>query len=171
MPMKCITWLAGCAFAGVASAAVSDEPLDPDDAFRASVRLAVGSPTKNGRPGFTLTYRIAEGYYLYRDRFQVSIDPGNLKLDAPRLPRGLTKDDPFVGRSEIYRKGVTFHVPFSGKPIPGAYTLTVVAQGCMEDRICYAPFTQELRANIPPGFQVSDAPVIRRMPAPSAGKP
>jgi thioredoxin:protein disulfide reductase len=168
---RSVAGLAVLALAGIVRAAGADEPLDPDDAFRLGVRLATGLPSQGGRPGLALDYRIAEGYYLYRDRFQVSIDPGSLALGAPHLPKGLTKDDPFVGKAEIFRNEVTLEIPFSGKPVPGTYTLKVVAQGCMEGRICYAPFAQEVRVNIPPGFQVTDAPGIRALPVPPATKP
>ena len=169
MATKVIARIASCACAAAAMATFAADPLDPDVAFRPSVRLAVGSPASDGRPGFTLDYRIAPGYYLYRERIRVSIDPGTLVLDAPRFPAGLAKEDAFVGQAVIYKGGVTFDVPIVSKAVAGEYTLRIVAQGCLEDRLCYAPFTQEVRVNIPPGFQVSDSVPVRPLPVP--GKP
>jgi thiol:disulfide interchange protein DsbD len=159
----------GLAFAEAAVATRPDAPMDPDDAFRPSVRLAIATDTQEGLTGFTIAYRIAPGYYLYRDRIRVSVAAGDLELGAPRFPEGQAKEDAFAGPVRVYRDTVEFDVPIAGKPVPGTYTLRLVAQGCLEERICYAPFTQEMQVSIPPGFQVGDAPSIRPLPRP--GRP
>ncbi len=129
---------AGGAFAGT----LPGEPLDPEKAFPASARAVPGS-------GFEIDFRILDGYYLYRDRFRVSVEPASLPVGAIVTPAGERKDDPFIGPAEILRRSARVRVPFTGSAKPGSYVLKVTAQGCAEDRVCYAPFTQVLRVSIP----------------------
>lgn len=123
----------------------SDEPLDPEEAFPVS---AVAVKDRAGAiTGIDLRFRIEPGYYLYRDRFR--IDAPGLRVGTPKVPAGIEKDDPFVGRSRIFRKAVTLRVPLMRAPPAGEYAVHVTAQGCAEDRVCYAPFTQTRRIVVP----------------------
>jgi thioredoxin:protein disulfide reductase len=136
--------MALCAAASV-RAALTDEPLEPEKAFALSatvVRAGRAAPS-----AIDLRFRIEKGYYLYRDRFKV--DAPGLEVAAPRVPKGVEKDDPFVGRSHILKGSATLRVPLRGAPRSGQYELRVTAQGCAEDRICYAPFTQSVRVTLP----------------------
>jgi len=127
------------------AAALTDEPLEPEKAFVLSATLVkAGGATPSA---IDLRFRIEKGYYLYRDRFKVEA-PG-LDVAAPRIPKGIEKDDPFVGRSHILKGSATLRVPLRGAPRNGEYELRVTAQGCAEDRICYAPFTQSVRITLP----------------------
>ena len=75
------------------------EPLDPEKAFPVTARVAAG--------GVDLAFRIVEGYYLYGDRFRVEVDPA-LPVGAARIPKGVPKDDPFIGPHrdpEAFRHG------------------------------------------------------------------
>ena len=118
----------------------SDEPLEPEQAFPVDARVRA--------EGIDLAFRIADGYYLYGSRFRVEAERG-LPVGPPQLPRGEPKDDPFIGRTEILRRAATIHLPFTGGARPGTYVLKVTAQGCAEDRVCYAPFTQVIRVTLP----------------------
>ena len=53
-------------------AAGTDDLLEPEKAFRFSAR-AIDAGTVEG------SYRIADGYYLYRERFRFATDPGLVK--------------------------------------------------------------------------------------------
>lgn len=143
----------------LAVAAYTDEPLDPEKAFPVTARLVapVAGDAGNGpRHGIDLAFRVPDGYYLYTRRFKVAVRPEGLSLGPLAVPPGIAKDDPFIGPTEIHKKDVTLHLPFTATASPGAYTLEVTAQGCAEDRVCYAPFTQSLRFDIPPGYAVGD---------------
>ncbi len=63
--------------------------------------------------------------------------------------KGEAKDDPFIGRTEILRGSATLRLPFIGGARPGAYRVSVTAQGCAEDKVCYAPFAQVVRVSLP----------------------
>jgi thiol:disulfide interchange protein DsbD len=168
--MKAIpTLLAGAFLAGTLQAAPvqSDEPLQPDQAFRPGARLVAGEPSARGaeRHGIDVEYRIAPGYYLYRDRLRFSLSPATLLTGPPEFPPGVEIDDQFLGKSVIYRDRVAIHIPFLvSMAKPGRYKVRITAQGCAENRLCYAPFPQEVVVNVPPGYRVTDgaAPGLRK---------
>lgn len=147
-----------------AAAAPTDEPLDPDKAFRPEARLVAGEPSSSRdseRHGIDIDYSITPGYYLYRNRLRFAVSPPSLLIGPPELPAGIEVDDPFLGKSAIFRERVTIHLPFvTSVAAPGKYKVTITAQGCAEDRICYAPFPQEVTVNIPPGYRVIDSPQL-----------
>lgn len=140
-------------------AATPDDPLEADQAFRPTVRLVSGTADSSGRHGIDVEYRIATGYYLYRDRLRFEVLPATLLIAQAEFPRGLEIEDPFLGKSVIYREKAIIHLPFTvSSAKPGQYRVRITAQGCAENRLCYAPFVQELPLNIPPGYRVTDSP-------------
>jgi thiol:disulfide interchange protein DsbD len=159
-------FLAAACLAGaaVAAPATSDEPLEPDQAFRPSARLVANDAVPGpGRHGIDVEYLIAPGYYLYRSRLKFELSPPAVLLGTPELPRGIEVDDPFLGKSAIFRERVTIHLPFAVSVAkPGRYKVKITAQGCAEDRICYSPFPQEVVVNIPPGYRMTDSPSAPR---------
>src|SRR5258706_13976129 len=62
-------------------AANTEELLEPDKAFRFSAR-ALDAATVEVR------YAIADGYYLYRERFRFAAEPSTVRLGKPRFCRG-----------------------------------------------------------------------------------
>jgi thiol:disulfide interchange protein DsbD len=138
-----------------AGAAPTDEPLEADQAFRPSARL-VAEAAMSGRHGIDVGYRIAPGYYLYRDRIRFEVLPATLPIASPEFPKGQEIEDPFLGKSVIYRENVVIHLPFAASGVdPGQYRVRITAQGCAEDRLCYAPFVQELPLDIPRGYRAA----------------
>lgn len=145
----------------VAAPAGEAEPLEPDKAFRPTARLvAMSSGASSGaeRHGIDIEYRITPGYYLYRSRIRFEVMPTTLLIGSPEFPPGMEIEDQFVGKSAIYRDNVLIHLPFAVSVAKsGLYRVKITAQGCAEDRICYAPFQQEVIVNIPPGYRVMDS--------------
>jgi thiol:disulfide interchange protein DsbD len=118
--------------AGPARAADADELLEPDKAFRFSAR-ALDDRTVE------VSYRIADGYYLYKQKLKFSAVPG-VKLGAPQLPPGLVHEDAFFGKSEIYRREVRIRVPVEGPA--ERFKLVALSQGCADVGVCYVPHEQ-----------------------------
>ena len=105
----------------------ADELLEPEKAFRFSARaLDAGS--------IEVRFAIADGYYMYRDRFKFAAE--GARLGAPQLPPGLKHKDEFFGETEIYRKEARFRLPLAGK---GRVELMVTSQGCADIGVCYVP--------------------------------
>ena len=117
--------------------------LEPEKAFRLSVR-ALDPAT------LEVHYQIADGYYLYREKFRFAAEPRlpspagaaalTIKLGKPEFPAGQVKQDEFFGRVETYRKDLFIRIPVEG----GAQQLKllVTSQGCADVGVCYVPQTQ-----------------------------
>jgi len=126
------------------SAAVEDELLEPDKAFALTTRV-VDSNT------IEASWKIAPGYYLYRDKFKFESLDGTVALKPAVLPAGKVKDDQFFGRTEIYTKSVSVRMPLERRP-DGRHEakLKITAQGCNEPvGVCYPPITKEVRFALP----------------------
>jgi len=142
----------------------ADEPLDPNQAFKFSAR-AVDAKTIEAR------WQIADGYYMYRDKFHFELTPATVKLGSPQYPPGKIKDDEFFGKTETYRKEVKILLPFEAAAGVSSVTLKVSVQGCADLGICYPPTPQQtvvklIAASTPqlsgsPAPQLSDTPALR----------
>lgn len=115
-----------------------DEFLEPEEAFRFSARL--DSPEM-----LEVRYTIADGYYMYRDRYRFEVEAKSIVLGSPQFPPGQWHEDEFFGRSEIYRGQITIRIPIV-RTSGGRQTLRLLAvsQGCADDGICYLPTTQTM---------------------------
>ncbi len=123
-----------CLFPLLASAAETDL-LEPDKAFQFSARIV--SPE-----AIELNYRIAPGYYLYRDKFFFSAEPA-AALGKAQFPAGEVKDDEFFGKVETYRDELKITLPFSAESAPARFTLKAISQGCADVGVCYVPHEQK----------------------------
>jgi thiol:disulfide interchange protein DsbD len=120
-------FLATClAAAGVAHA--DEDFLDPQVAFKFSARM-------DGPKTAVVTYEIADGYYMYRERFKFAAT--GARLGEPQIPAGKVHFDENFGKDvETYHNGVTIRIPVDGN---GPFTLTVTGQGCADKGLCYPP--------------------------------
>ncbi|HEY5930376.1 MAG TPA: protein-disulfide reductase DsbD N-terminal domain-containing protein, partial [Burkholderiales bacterium] len=111
--------------------------LGPEEAFRISAQLVEPALIE-------VRYRIADGYYLYREKFSFGMQPLSVRIGTPQLPRGLMHQDEFFGKVETYRGDIVVRVPLAA-PLEAAVTLKAVSQGCADAGICYPPQTQNVR--------------------------
>lgn len=141
---KLVPLLAALLAFAPALAAQEDDLLEPEKAFAVSAR-AVDAKT------IELSYRIADGYYLYRDKFRFEgVAPREVKLGEPVLPPGKIKQDEFFGRVETYRGTLTIRLPVINRPVgPLTFTLEATSQGCADVGVCYPPLTQTLKVALP----------------------
>ena len=108
--------------------------LDPEDAFKFSAAISDGGKTVEAR------FSIADGYYLYRERFGFAASDG-AQLGAPQYPPGKIKfDETFNRQLEIYRGNVVVRLPVEAAS--GPFTLTAKLQGCADQGLCYPPETR-----------------------------
>jgi thiol:disulfide interchange protein DsbD len=153
-------------------AGASPEFLTPDKAFRISA-------APGGADRVDLTWRIEDGYYLYRDKFRIQSDTPGVEVGTPHLPAGERKDDEFFGRVDIFRREVTLAIPVKASgPMPEAVTLRALSQGCADAGLCYPPHQQTVRVAMAAGSASPATPTADTAPAarsaappPSAGKP
>jgi thiol:disulfide interchange protein DsbD len=103
-----------------------------------------------------LDWRIAPGYYLYRDKFRISVTTPGVSLGEIHYPKGLMKQDEFFGEMEIYRDTVALTARLQGAtPLPGTISLSVGVQGCADVGVCYPPYKQTLA--VPTGLTAPPA--------------
>jgi thiol:disulfide interchange protein DsbD len=114
-----------------AAHAAGGDFLDPDQAFRFSARV-IDDRTIEAR------WRIADGYYMYREKFGFAADAG-VTLAAPQLPRGTVKFDPNFDKDvETHRGELVVLVPVTAAS-GGSFTFTATSQGCADAGLCYPP--------------------------------
>jgi thiol:disulfide interchange protein DsbD len=136
---------------GIAPAlAVSEADLLPvDDAFALTA-------TAPARDRIELSWRIADGYYLYRHRIAVQPVDSAFKSNPLQLPPGAKHHDEFFGDVETYRRQLT--AVQTGAAASGVDTLTlkVKYQGCADVGVCYPPQTRSLTVALPADTAVAD---------------
>lgn len=127
---------------GKLTGAEQPEFLDPEDAFIVSAK-AVSENV------ISVQWQIAEGYYLYRDKFQFSIQGDDLTITDVKLPEGKLKNDPDFGSVWVNYHDVDAQLTIQRSDAPAATTeLLVNYQGCKEDVLCYPPINKTLPINL-----------------------
>ncbi|MBN3755065.1 protein-disulfide reductase DsbD [Paraburkholderia sp. Tr-20389] len=129
---RVLTFVAGILLVSLGSFGFvhADDFLDPAVAFKFSA---------SEQPGEVLVhYKIADGYYMYRERFAFATRNGAATIGEAQLPAGHVKfDQTFNKNVETYRGELTIHVPVS--QASGPFDLAVTSQGCADAGICYPP--------------------------------
>ena len=122
----------------------SPELLDPEKAFRISARAL-------DERNVEVAFKIAQGYYMYRNRFSFATEAGKPLADV-EIPRGKITEDQFFGKQETFRELVRIRVPVSAEDAAkGAVSLKVTSQGCSDKGVCYVPLEQTVRVSLPAG--------------------
>ncbi|CAN7701976.1 protein-disulfide reductase DsbD [Aquipseudomonas alcaligenes] len=132
----------------------SKDFLPVREAFRLS--LVDSSPTS-----IKLRFANAEGYYLYKHRFQFRTEPADIALGDAQLPAGKHKTDEYFGDVEVYYEVLDVDLPLNN-PSNRPFKLLVTYQGCADKGLCYPPETETL--------QIGDAPAALDGAIPSEGK-
>ncbi|HZW21892.1 protein-disulfide reductase DsbD [Noviherbaspirillum sp.] len=106
----------------------SEDFLEPEIAFKFSARMIDAKTAE-------VTYRIADGYYMYREAFKFKAEGAT--LGEPVIPPGKIKfDETFQKDVESYRGTVAITIPVTAS---GAFTLKSTGQGCADKGLCYPP--------------------------------
>lgn len=118
----------------------TDQPefLDPEEAFIVSVD-AVAMDKIN------VHWEIAEGYYLYKDKFKFSFADSSIVITDIKLPEGKQKNDPDFGSVWVnyHEADAQLLVQKSAESLTTT-ELHVKYQGCKEDVLCYPPISKAL---------------------------
>jgi thiol:disulfide interchange protein DsbD len=129
-------WLWGLLLAVVAGFAwAEDDLLPPEQAFKFSARMLDDESIE-------VRYRIADGYYMYRDKFRFTAQPASVVLGVAQFPTGKIKEDEFFGKVETYRGELVLRVPVTASPGANEFKLQAVSQGCADAGVCYTPLKQ-----------------------------
>lgn len=122
--------------------AAAQDLLPPEVAFKFSAR-ALDAGTLEVR------YQIADGYYMYRDKFKFSAEPESVKLGPAQFPPGQIHNDEFFGKVETYRKEVRIRLPYTRDAGVERLKLAVTSQGCADVGVCYVPQLQTAQIALP----------------------
>jgi thiol:disulfide interchange protein DsbD len=126
--------------------------LAPDVAFQVAAHVE--------GPVFKVRWVIADGYYLYRSKMQISAESPDLIVEPPTLPKGSLLTDSYFGTQEVYFQQVdvttAFHRIDAGAHPP---QIKVTYQGCAQAGLCYPPISKVI---------FPDSPSVRDLPAPLA---
>jgi thiol:disulfide interchange protein DsbD len=130
-----------------------DEPfLEVDKAFAYSADVADGNT-------IVARWKIADGYYLYREKFGFEIrDATGVTIGAVNFPKGEMKNDEAFGNMEVYHDGVELRVPLL-RTVTTPTNVSFVAryQGCAEKGFCYPPQEQVLPMALPTATSQSNS--------------
>ena len=123
------------------SDSAEDEFLSPDAAFGLDIVQSNGQINAN--------FKIAPGYYLYKERIKFVLSPA---LDHEvKLPSGDIKDDPNFGKMEVYHHDFTGNIVLKSTDT-SPLNIKATYQGCSEKGLCYAPqhktFTIDVKAAV-----------------------
>lgn len=86
-----------------------------------------------------LSWVIADGYYMYRDKLKFSIDGGELGEIA--LPQGKSHMDDYFGEQQVYYSYI--EIPLAIKEAAAGAKLSVTFMGCAEGKLCFPPTTRD----------------------------
>lgn len=106
----------------------AEEYLAPEVAFKFSASMVDARTAE-------VVYDIADGYYMYRDRFHFAAQGAT--LGTPVIPPGKVKyDENFQKEVETYHHRIAIRIPVEAA---GTFQLTSTAQGCADAGLCYPP--------------------------------
>ncbi|MBV1774123.1 protein-disulfide reductase DsbD [Burkholderiaceae bacterium DAT-1] len=136
--LKCVLqW--SCLMLCLAASAHADDLLAVEEAFKPSL-------IQKDANTLVVHYEVADGYYVYRDRFKFLRLPDNTPVEA-KIPPGKKKHDEYFGEVEYYRHAVDVEL-VSPDGFPAGTKISATSQGCADAGVCYPPMTVELTAAV-----------------------
>ncbi len=148
---------------GVTLQAQEEELLPPEQAFALTAWMQDNSVIAE--------YRIAPGYYMYRERFAFEIEASDTpaRFGAASMPPGKIMEDEFFGKMETYRDRVRIELPVVFDAAAATeLRLKAVSQGCADIGVCYPPQKQALALQVASSDVVQPVPWVAENPAPEA---
>ncbi|MFI3121815.1 MAG: protein-disulfide reductase DsbD [Methylococcaceae bacterium] len=140
--LRFLCCLAFC-FAGQAYAIDAEDVLPAEQAFQFTAKAKTSDR-------LVLSWHIANGYYLYRNKFKfVSLTPG-IKVGEQAFPPGHAKHDNIFGDVEVFRDHLEVDIAVQRQePKLNKLVLEVSFQGCADVGVCYMPVQQTVSFDLP----------------------
>ena len=91
-----------------------------------------------------IQFNIADGYYLYKSKIDVIIDPV-LVFDLIK-DKGKIKEDEFFGKQEVFYGATTLKI-IPKVELSKNYKVILKYQGCSEKGLCYPPVSKTINSN------------------------
>ncbi|MEE9333847.1 MAG: protein-disulfide reductase DsbD [Granulosicoccaceae bacterium] len=138
------------------------KPLPVDEAYLASAEA-------EDRSSLTVTFDIAEGYYLYRDKTVITSSTTGVELSEPFFPKAIVINDEFFGETATYREQATFVVPIDVSASLSNIDLNIKFQGCADIGLCYPPTDYKIRVELPTPPSTTTSGALAQLVANSSG--
>ncbi len=117
--------------------------LPVDEAFEPILTAVDGN-------NIEVAIRVAEGYYLYKDKISTSIESAVAQAGRLDLPTGEIKNDQYFGEMEVYHNDVFGELSVArATPEAMDVSLRLKYQGCADGGICYPPETKLITVSLP----------------------
>lgn len=118
--------------------------LAADEAFQVLIDAPNGA-------NLEARWTIASGYYLYRDKLQLSLlDAKGVSVKTLEIPPGEMKDDPYFGRQQVFHKQLAIRARLDREAAePQTVQVRVDYQGCAEIGVCYPPLHRIMTVALP----------------------
>ena len=98
----------------------------------------------------TVNWIIAEGYYMYRDKFSIESATPGVQVADISIPPGTIENDPEFGEVEVYFYNADLSTSLSGRS--GPVELIIKGQGCNKPvGVCYPPLTRNFTVDFSGG--------------------
>ncbi len=150
-------------------AAEEDNLLPVEEAFKVEAHAV-------DRATIKLDFKIADDYYLYRERMKTRSVDASVTLGALDLPAGEKKHDEFLGDVEVYHHGLSATQHLTAPPSATKVALELRYQGChqVDPKICFPPQKVVLNVDLPAaaagaGAASTSLSAALAAPAPGAG--
>ncbi|MFW5443545.1 MAG: protein-disulfide reductase DsbD [Methylococcaceae bacterium] len=140
--IKAISFSFFILFAQLTLALGSKDLLPADQAYKVSAKAISANQIE-------VSWAIADGYYLYRNKTIISSLTDDIQLGVPDMPAGKSKHDEFFGDMVIYRNQLKIVVPITNKKSLSSLKIQVKYQGCADIGICYPPEKKLLTVELP----------------------
>lgn len=109
--------------------------LEPEQAFQLTWSQSVEQKNR-----IRLEWKIADNYYLYKERITIRGLPADREQPSYELPAGVLKNDPTFGNMEVF-----YHTVVVDVDTGDAREVELVWQGCAAEGLCYPPQTKTLQ--------------------------
>ena len=134
---------------GLKASLFTDELLPAEQAFQFFAQVKDANTLH-------LNWDLADGYYLYREKFKLTIKAGDVELGNYTIPNGTPKHDESFGDVEIFHQALSFDVPLLRKNTAAqTIELEVGYQGCADRGVCYPPMQKTVSLDLPVATEIT----------------
>lgn len=152
------------ALKGAVNHGAQREFLDPEDAFKVMVDTPDAQTVRTH-------WDVADGYYLYHNKFSFSVNGEGVALGTPVIPAGEMEEDPTFGRVEIMLHQFDIILPLQRQQaIAQPVQLALTYQGCAKDGICYPPIHKTVALDLPASGAGGQTPAVPTASTPSTNE-
>ena len=142
---------------------VNGDFLPVDEAFEPIVTAIDGNNVE-------VAIRVADGYYLYKDKISAAVQSDVAQAGRLELPTGEIKNDQYFGEMEVYHNDVFGELSIArATPEAMEVSLQLKYQGCADGGICYPPETKLISVALPEATAVGALAAVAATP--SGGEP